>query len=55
MDFFAAIATRLQNQKKTLVSKTLSETASGVNSNFWGKLIMDLRNRITWEVLMEYG
>ena len=41
-------------RKKPLVIETPPATPSGVNSLFPGKVIMDLRNGITCEVLMGY-
>ena len=45
---------RYEPQKKSLVSENLPATPSGVNSLFPEKMIMDLRNGITSEVLMGY-
>ena len=51
----AASDTTTHPRKKTPVIKTPSATPSGVNSLFPEKVIMELRNGTTFEVLMGYG
>ena len=50
----AASDTRTHPGKRTLLIETPPATPSGVNSLFPGKVIMNLRNGITCEVLMGY-
>ena len=51
-EFIASMDTKYEPQKRPLVSEKPSATPSGVNSFSPVKVIMDLRNGITCEVLL---
>ena len=54
-NLIAAMDIMYEPRKRPLVSENPQATPSGVNSPFPEKVIMDLRNGITSEVLMSYG
>ena len=54
MDFMAALDTTTRPRKKPLLIETPPVTPSDVNSLFPEKVIMDLRNGITCELLIGY-